>query len=113
MSEPKALLPTDQHAYPDLPKLSLSEIHDRRQKIFILLSGLFLGTLAMLNILGISRFIKLFEIDFDPSTPGTTVTFAVAVGVLPYPRDLPLHRLHLRVLRPKTGEPGGRRRAGC
>ena len=49
-----------------------------------MLAGLFLGTLAMLNILGITRFIKLFEYDFDASTPGATV-FAVAVGVLPYP----------------------------
>jgi uncharacterized PurR-regulated membrane protein YhhQ (DUF165 family) len=38
----------------------------------------------MLNILGITRFIKLFEIDFDQATPGATA-FAVAVGVLPYP----------------------------
>jgi len=45
-------------------------------------AGFFLGTLAMLNILGISRFIKLFEFT---TTGGTTLTFAIAVGVLPYP----------------------------
>ena len=38
----------------------------------------------MLNILGITRFIKLFEFDFDQATPGATA-FAVAIGVLPYP----------------------------
>ncbi len=76
--------PSQQHTYEGLERLSLSHVHDRRERVFLVLSGLFLGTLAMLNILGISRFIKLFEYDFDASTPGRTV-FAVAVGVLPYP----------------------------
>ena len=31
--------------------------------MFLVFAGIFLGTLAMLNILGITRFIKLFEID--------------------------------------------------
>ena len=50
-----------------------------------MLAGLFLGSLTMLNILGVTRFLKLFEIDFDgdPATPATV--FAVAIGVLPYP----------------------------
>jgi len=52
-------------------------IQQRRDNVFLILAGLFLGTLSMLNILGISRFIKLFSIG--------EVTFAVAVGVLPYP----------------------------
>ena len=35
----------------------------RRQRLFLILSGMFLGTLAMLNILGISRFLDLsFEV---------------------------------------------------
>lgn len=79
-----ALLPSNQHAYDDLPRLGEQAIHVRRERVFLILAGLFLGTLAMLNILGISRFIKLFEIDFDPAEPGVTA-FAVAVGVLPYP----------------------------
>ena len=54
-----------------------SEIAKRRERVFLILAGIFLGTLAMLNILGISRFINLFSI-------GET-TFSVAVGVLPYP----------------------------
>lgn len=84
MPNDRALLPSNQHEYPGLASLSEGEIHRRRERVFLLMAGLFLGTLAMLNILGISRFIKLFEIDFDRATPGETV-FAVAVGVLPYP----------------------------
>ena len=38
-------------------------IHERRERVFLLLAGIFLGTLTMLNILGITRFIDLsFEI---------------------------------------------------
>ena len=77
-------LPTHQHRYEGLDELPTLILHRRRESVFLLLSGLFLGTLAMLNILGITRFIKLLEIDFDQATPGTTI-FAVAVGVLPYP----------------------------
>lgn len=52
-------------------------IQERRAIVFLVLTGLFLGTLGMLNILGISRFVKLF----------TWHDFAVtvAVGALPYP----------------------------
>ncbi|MCH7535062.1 MAG: queuosine precursor transporter [Bacteroidetes bacterium] len=46
----------------------------------MILAGIFLGSLAMLNILGITRFIDLsFEIF------GVQVPFIVAVGVLAYP----------------------------
>ncbi len=79
-----ALLPSNQHAYEGLPELTERQVHTRRERVFLVFAGLFLGTLAMLNILGITRFIRLFEIDFDPATPGVTA-FAVAVGVLPYP----------------------------
>lgn len=84
MPTPAALLPSAQHRYRDLPGLDEPTLHRRREGVFLVFAGLFLGTLAMLNILGITRFIKLFEMDLDPSTPGTTA-FAVAVGVLPYP----------------------------
>lgn len=77
-------LPTHQHRYEGLDELPTLILHRRRESLFLLLAGLFLGTLAMLNILGITRFIKLLEIDFDSATPGSTV-FAVAIGVLPYP----------------------------
>jgi len=52
----------------------------RRQIVFLVLSGIFLGTLAMLNILGISRFLDLSFNFF-----GLDIPFSVAVGVLPYP----------------------------
>ena len=52
----------------------------RREWVFLLLAGIFLGSLTMLNILGVSRFVDL---SFD--LWGTTVPFVFAVGVLPYP----------------------------
>jgi hypothetical protein len=57
-----------------------ADLRERRERVFLVLSGLFLGTLAMLNILGISRFIDL---SFDLG--GWRVPMVVAVGVLPYP----------------------------
>ncbi len=81
--------------------LSPARLHERRERVFLVLAGLFLGTLAMLNILGISRFLVLGGVNpaegaaalvwYNPATwavqwgtPGAW-TFAVAVGVLPYP----------------------------
>lgn len=75
-------LPSYQHAYDGLPKLDEKTLYKRREGLFLLFAGLFLGTLAMLNILGITRFIKLFSIE---SPSGGDIVFAVAVGVLPYP----------------------------
>lgn len=66
----------------NLHPIEASALHARRERVFLVLAGLFLGTLAMLNILGITRFIKLYELVTDG---GTTLVFAVAVGVLPYP----------------------------
>ena len=66
----------------DLHPIEASVLHARRERVFLILSGLFLGTLAMLNILGISRFIKLGELT---TAGGTPLVFAIAVGVLPYP----------------------------
>lgn len=52
----------------------------RRERVFLIMAGLFLGSLTMLNILGVSKFIDLsFQIG-DLEVP-----FIVAVGVLPYP----------------------------
>jgi len=66
----------------DLHPVEASELHARRERVFLVFAGLFLGTLAMLNILGISRFIKFFEI---ANGGGGSLVFAAAVGVLPYP----------------------------
>ncbi len=49
-----------------------SALHERRERVFVLLAGIFLGSMAMLNILGITRFIHIGPL-------------ALAVGVLPYP----------------------------
>jgi len=65
-----------------LHPIEASSLHARRERVFLVLAGLFLGTLAMLNILGVTRFIKLLEIDRPDSS---SLVFAVAVGVLPYP----------------------------
>ncbi len=56
------------------------KIARRREMVFIILSGVFLGTLAVLNILGLSR-----QIDFSFSIGQVEVPFVVFVGVLPYP----------------------------
>ena len=55
-------------------------IKRRREVVFILLVGFFLGTLAILNILGISR-----QIDLSFFLLGRKIPFVVFVGVLPYP----------------------------
>ena len=53
----------------------------RRQRVFLVFSGIFLGTLGVLNILGITRFL-----DFSFSFFGLfEVPMLLAVGVLPYP----------------------------
>ncbi len=58
----------------------LIDYQKRRQRLFLLLSGLFLGTLAMLNILGLTRFL-----DLSFNVFGLQIPMVVAVGVLPYP----------------------------
>ncbi|MCR9260941.1 MAG: queuosine precursor transporter [Pseudomonadaceae bacterium] len=56
------------------------DYHKRRQRVFLILSGIFLGTLALLNVLGISRFV-----DLSFNVFGLQIPMVVAVGVLPYP----------------------------
>ncbi|MDA3823532.1 MAG: queuosine precursor transporter [Bacteroidales bacterium] len=52
----------------------------RRELVFIILAGVFLGTLSAFNIIGISRQLNLsFELF------GIYIPFIVFVGVLPYP----------------------------
>ena len=65
---------------PTLHPIEASELHARRERVYLVLAGLFLGTLAMLNILGITRFI-----DLSFSLFGLEIPMMVAVGVLPYP----------------------------
>lgn len=52
--------------------MSENVIAIRRERVFLLLAGLFLASMTMLNILGLTRFIQIGPL-------------ALAVGVLPYP----------------------------
>lgn len=58
-------------------ELTPAQLHERRERVFIVLAGIFLGSLAMLNILGVTRFVHLGQ--------WGEVAFVMAVGVLPYP----------------------------
>lgn len=49
-----------------------AKLHERRERVFLVLAGVFIGAMAMLNIIGITRIIEI-----GPLT--------LAVGVLPYP----------------------------
>ena len=69
MTDPQALHP-----------IEASELHARRERVFLVLAGIFLGTLTMLNLLGITRFIDLSFTVF-----GVDIPMPLAVGVLPYP----------------------------
>jgi len=77
------LLPTAQHAYGGLPALDQVTLHRRREGVFLVFAGLFLGSLAMLNILGITRFLNLAW--FVEGSTEWKYKIAIAVGVLPYP----------------------------
>jgi len=55
----------------------------RRERIFLLIAGIFLGSLAMLNILGVSRFIDLSH--WVGISDQSSIRFSIAIGVLPYP----------------------------
>ena len=59
------------------------QIQRRREVVFLILSGIFLGSLVMLNILGVSRFIDLSH--FFGISSDSNFRVALAIGVLPYP----------------------------
>lgn len=72
-----------------LPYAFIDEhLHERRERVFLLLAGVFIGAMAMLNIIGITRFISIpiplpgFLADWWGAS---TFPLALAVGVLPYP----------------------------
>lgn len=50
----------------------LSQLRERRERVFIVLAGIFLCAMTLLNVIGITRFVQLGPM-------------ALAVGVLPYP----------------------------
>jgi uncharacterized integral membrane protein (TIGR00697 family) len=65
---------------PKLHPIEASPLQARREVVFLVISGIFLGSLTMLNVLGLTRFIDLSFTLF-----GTDVPMPLAVGVLPYP----------------------------
>ena len=83
MSHALDFLPSQQHSYKGLASLSERELHRRREGVFLILAGLFLGTLAMLNILGITRFLNAAF--FIEGSADWKYKLGIAVGVLPYP----------------------------
>jgi hypothetical protein len=64
----------------ELHHIEASPLQARRERVFLVLAGLFIGSMAMLNILGVTRFL-----DFSFELFGRTVPVPLAVGVLPYP----------------------------
>lgn len=64
------------------PNIALNIVR-RREWVFLLVAGIFLGSLTMLNILGVSRFIDLSS--FFGIQDSSDFRIMVAVGVLPYP----------------------------
>lgn len=52
--------------------ISKVDLHERRERVFLVLAGTFLCAMTLLNVIGITRFIQLGPM-------------ALAVGVLPYP----------------------------
>jgi len=63
-----------------LHPIEASTLHARRERVFLVLAGIFLGSMTMLNILGVSRFI-----DFSFECFGIRIPVPLAIGVFPYP----------------------------
>jgi len=70
--------PPTRHHHGEIPEGS--ELARRRERVFLGLAGLFLGSMAMLNILGVTRFL-----DLGFTVGGVTIPMPLAIGVLPYP----------------------------
>ena len=67
----------------DLHPIETSLLQARRERVFLIFAGLFLGSMTMLNILGISRFLKIFEWNYQFASGETwPIIFAVAGCVL-------------------------------
>ena len=57
-----------------------NNIGSKKEVIFLVLSGIFFGSLTLLNVLGTSKFI-----DYSFPIFGYNIPFVIAIGVLPYP----------------------------
>ncbi len=53
-------------------EVQLDPLHEKRERVFLILAGFFLCAMTLLNVIGLTRFVQLGPL-------------AVAVGVLPYP----------------------------
>lgn len=49
-----------------------AELYERRERVFLILAGVFLSSMTLLNVIGITRFVQLGPM-------------SLAIGVLPYP----------------------------
>ncbi|MFI4938376.1 MAG: queuosine precursor transporter [Candidatus Berkiellales bacterium] len=56
------------------------KLSQRRERVFMILAGIFLGTLGIINLLGLSRFVDLTITFGEWSIP-----MVLPLGVLPYP----------------------------
>jgi len=72
VESPEPAGPTARRRRPRLHPIEASYLHARRERVFLVLAGTFIGAMAMLNVLGITKFVQLGPM-------------SVAVGVLPYP----------------------------
>ena len=64
-----------------LPELDPHTLRQRRERVLLILAGVFLGAMAVLNILGITKFVDLGKLVGLESAS----YLVIAVGVLPYP----------------------------
>ncbi len=55
-------------------------LEPRQERIYLIIAGFFLGTLGIINILGLSRFV-----DLSFSLGDWTFPLVIPLGVLPYP----------------------------
>lgn len=65
---------TSAETYPQNIESASSEtlLYERRERVFLVLAGVFLSSMTLLNVIGITRFVQLGPM-------------ALAIGVLPYP----------------------------
>lgn len=61
-------------------RLMLSHLTLRQERVYLAITGIFLSTLTVINVLGLSRFI-----DLTFSLGSMTVPMHIPLGVLPYP----------------------------
>ena len=51
------------------------QLHERRERVFLVLAGIFICAMTMLNILGITRFIAIGPVQLAVGVPPYPITF--------------------------------------